>query len=289
MGAEQSTEATIWMPGDFFDSSGDEGEDNQSFALIILNQEITNLKLFETLYKNSKLVICADGGANRLYDAYTTEEDRFSHAPACIAGDLDSLRPDVQSYYSTLGVEILKVVDQDLTDFEKCLSWISEQSKGFPPILTPPGDYRTVEEEMESGNEVKISGMQPEITVLALGGFGGRVDHSFHSINILYRTAYTHSIYLISSENITFLLPVGDNTIFTPHSVFGPTCGILPVGYGSVMTTSGLVWDLQRQESKFGGLVSTSNRLESEVIHLHLEGAPAVFTLELRKQAPGIV
>jgi len=99
----------------------------------------------------------------------------------------------------------------------------------------------------------------------------------------------THTIYLISSENVTFLLPVGNNTIYTPHAVFGPTCGILPVGHGSVMTTSGLEWDLHEQESKFGGLVSTSNHLKSEVIRVRLENAPAVFTLELRQQAAKVV
>ena len=70
------------------------------------------------------------------------------------------------------------MADQDSTDFGKCLSWISEQAKDFPPILTLPEDDGVV----ERGGEVKISGMQPEITVLALGGFGGRVDHSFHSV-----------------------------------------------------------------------------------------------------------
>lgn len=54
--------------------------------------------------------------------------------------------------------------------------------KDFPPILPLPEEDGMVEGEVESGNEVKISGMQPEITVLALGGFGGRVDHSFHSV-----------------------------------------------------------------------------------------------------------
>ena len=51
MGADQSIETTAWTPGDFLDPSGD--GDNQHFALVILNLEITNLKLFETLYKNS--------------------------------------------------------------------------------------------------------------------------------------------------------------------------------------------------------------------------------------------
>jgi len=51
MGADQSIETTTWTPGDFLDPSGD--EDNQHLVLMILNLEITNLKLFETLYKNS--------------------------------------------------------------------------------------------------------------------------------------------------------------------------------------------------------------------------------------------
>ncbi|RPA94115.1 thiamine pyrophosphokinase [Choiromyces venosus 120613-1] len=279
MGANQSTESTTWTPGEFFNPSGN--EENQPFALVILNQEITNLKLFETLYKNSKVVICADGGANRLYDAYTTDEDRISHAPACITGDLDSLRPDVHSYYSNLGVEIQKVTDQNTTDFGKCLSWISEQAQNSPPILTLPDDDAS-SSSPENSSEVKIFGMQPEITVLALGGFGGRVDHSFHSINTLYTTAHTHTVYLISSENITFLLPAGNNTIYTPHSIFGPTCGIIPVGHGTTMTTSGLKWDLHGQESRFGGLVSTSNHLKDDVVRVHLAHAPAVFTLEIR-------
>jgi hypothetical protein len=44
------------------------------------------------------LKICADGGANRLFYNFN-EEERSKYIPNYIAGDLDSLNPDVKSFY----------------------------------------------------------------------------------------------------------------------------------------------------------------------------------------------
>lgn len=59
------------------------------------------------------LRVCADGGANRLYDelprmlpGQPPDEVRAAFLPSSISGDLDSIRPDVLSFYSQRGVLI---------------------------------------------------------------------------------------------------------------------------------------------------------------------------------------
>jgi len=73
--------------------------------------------------------ICADGGANRLYDAAPScakqlpaAEARQLVRPAVIAGDLDSITDDVRHFYEHLGTRIKDLShDQDSTDLQKCI------------------------------------------------------------------------------------------------------------------------------------------------------------------------
>lgn len=66
--------------------------------LLILNSESFSPKLTVAMWNNCNLKICADGGANRLYDSLTAEE-RGVYVPQYIVGDLDSLRSDVSEFY----------------------------------------------------------------------------------------------------------------------------------------------------------------------------------------------
>ena len=79
--------------------------------------------------------ICADGGANRLYDAapsfvphLTPLEARKLAKPAIIAGDLDSISEQVRHFYTQQGTRIMDLsYDQDSTDLQKCLMEVEKQ------------------------------------------------------------------------------------------------------------------------------------------------------------------
>ncbi|KAF3904855.1 hypothetical protein ABW20_dc0106050 [Dactylellina cionopaga] len=151
------------------------------------------------------------------------------------------------------------------------------------------------------------------LDVVAYGATGGRVDQVFHAIDQLFRASHQVSaadgdegdgsnsnsnysnnnnttsdassrrkLTLISDESVTFMLERGKNIVDTPLKLFGKTCGLIPVAGPSVITTEGFEWDLSNTETRFGGMVSTSNHLlkdRVEVVTTEL----LLFTMEIRK------
>ena len=84
--------------------------DKAKVKLIILNQPISKNALV-TLYEKASMVVCADGGSNRLYDTLSNDNERTQYKPQVIVGDLDSMRPDVRQFYERIGTTIIKVDD----------------------------------------------------------------------------------------------------------------------------------------------------------------------------------
>lgn len=113
--------------------------------------------VLDRLLSLSSFVMCADGGANRLYDM-----SGGGLKPDAIKGDLDSIRPEVQCHYEKLGVEILKDVSVDTNDLEKCLWHLKEV--------------------------VEVSMPEPRFeTVCVYSGLGGRFDQMMSSISALFK------------------------------------------------------------------------------------------------------
>ncbi|KAA3462491.1 thiamine pyrophosphokinase 1-like isoform X1 [Gossypium australe] len=87
----------------------------------------------------AQLHLCADGGANRLYDEmplFFPQEDashvRRRYKPDVIKGDMDSIRREVLEFYASLGTEIVdKSHDQDTTDLHKCVTYIRDSALGL--------------------------------------------------------------------------------------------------------------------------------------------------------------
>lgn len=119
--------------------------DDYSINIIILNQPIKD-QYFAALYRRAELKICADGGANELYE-YNPEL-----TPDAVIGDFDSIRKDVKDEYSKRGCILVKDADQYSTDFQKCVRYV--QSKNAYTIVTWYGH--------------------------------GRMDHVFHAMHVIY-------------------------------------------------------------------------------------------------------
>lgn len=135
--------------------------------------------------------MCADGGANRLYDVYG-ETIALPHE---IRGDLDSIRDDVSKYYSSKvrarfppppfplicdqeelladsigqGVKIVTVASQYATDLQKCI-------------------LRVEEFEEERGKLAKMKG-EDDVELVIVGGLSGRLDQTIHTLHVLCQVA----------------------------------------------------------------------------------------------------
>jgi len=89
------------------------------------------------------------------------------------------------------------------------------------------------------------------------------LDQTIHTLAYLHKLRKTRErVFAVTNECIGWVLDSGEHEIEIDHSVLGITCGLLPVGIDStVLSTSGLKWNLNNQISSFEGLVSTSNHL----------------------------
>lgn len=185
------------------------------------------------------MVVCADGGANRLFDSLPSDR-RSLFIPQYIKGDLDSLREDVSSFYRSHNTTILRDPDQDNNDLEKCLLLLENLSTDTSPMK-----------------------------VVVYGVFGGRFDQQMAAMHCLYRFSSSRvlsSITLLGDGNLAYLLRANVRHKISLTDIEGPGCSLLPLGGGvESITTCGLKWDLSGQGLRLGELISTSNQAVNKV------------------------
>ncbi|KAF2683980.1 thiamine pyrophosphokinase-like protein 1 [Lentithecium fluviatile CBS 122367] len=225
--------------------------------LLILNQPIADFPVFARLWRNTKYRICADGGANRLYDMFEgkLEKQRADYLPNAIHGDLDSLRNDVRAYYAARGVEISQDHDQYSTDFGKAMHKISLEKTSSTPKET-----------------------------LVLGTLGGRVDQGLGLLHEMIREENRDPnllLWLFSETNLSVILRKGHNLLqgLSSSELFTENVGIVPIYGPAIITTSGLEWNVKDWDTQMGRQVSTSNHVKADEVHIHTN-APVLFTIE---------
>lgn len=232
-----------------------------NIALIILNSPIEDITLFSRLYAHASYTLCADGGADRLYNLLTTTHPDLAYdtalrkaLPTAIHGDLDSLSDHTRNAYAKLGVEITKEPDQYSTDFGKGIN--------------------------------KVLAANPSLTdLLVLGSIGGRVDQGIGLLHELYREQkFRHPevrFWLFSEASVSVILSPGITRLHTPveEGLITRNCGILPVYGKAVISTRGLEWDVEGWETEMGGQVSSSNHVVAEWVEVETD-REVLFTVE---------
>lgn len=235
--------------------------DPHSSSLIILNTDLDSIDLRQ-LWHQSALHVCADGGANRLFDYFGCEE-RKRYIPEFITGDLDSLRDDVRSYYQRAGSVLIVQLTQYSSDFTKAIKVVVAHHSDKRELLKGPVH------ELDGLSDItaQISDMYAT-TVHVAGGIDGRFDQTFQLINQLYclKHEYGHlRIFFISGSDVVFLAPKGTSYVTYPNrTTFNqidhvPKCGLLPFRSEVTLNTRGLLYDVENWVSTVGGNVSSSN------------------------------
>ncbi|GMH76820.1 hypothetical protein TrRE_jg11716 [Triparma retinervis] len=141
-------------------------------------------------------VICADGGANRLYDlcglAHSSGEELKTagrHLPDAVKGDMDSIRPDVRRYYESRGVSIIEDGSVDLNDLEKCLWQVKDMQEGRTGMFD---------------------------AVCIYGGWGGRFDQSMSSLSALFKVTTDGLRWNLNGDELCFGKLVSSSNEYSP-------------------------------------------------------------------------
>lgn len=122
--------------------------------------------------------------------------------------------------------------------------------------------------------------------IIILGGLSGRLDQTISTLSYLHKLRKTRTrIFAVTDDNVGWVLDAGEHIIAIDHNLLGQTCGLLPVGIDStILTTSGLRWNLTEHPSSFDGMVSTSNHLLPEEKEVKVTTSkPIWWTAELKQ------
>lgn len=241
--------------------------EDQGTALIILNSPLTSFECFRRLYSHAQNVVCADAGANRLFDLVTEQFSDLAYdvalakyLPNYIHGDLDSISQKVQEAYTKLGVRVTKDPDQYSTDFQKAIKRVFE--------------------------------VDPQVhDILVLGSLGGRVDQGIGLIHELYREFSRRvdtRIWFFTESSVSLVLGEGRTVLSTELSkgLIQRSVGILPVYGPATISTVGLEWDVHDWHTEMGGIVSTSNHIVQDVVEISTNHV-VLFTVELARALCG--
>ena len=224
---------------------------NNDIALVLLNYwysfkkpNVKYLALFKNLWKKAKFTVAVDGGTNIFHNV--NEETNFSLVPNLISGDFDSVNNHLLSFYQKKGSEVRKTVDQDYTDFTKCLEIVGEK--------------------YASDNQLHSID-----SIVCMVGESDRFDHVMSNINTLFTSKSYFplhvTVFLLSEDSYTCVLQPGKTKLdLNTYSHFKSPrwVSFFPVQSPAIVTTAGLQKDMKDQVLKFGSLLNTQNDLNGD-------------------------
>lgn len=192
-------------------------------TIIFLNGDIPGLKFAKKFIKKGSFILAADGGANYLMKA--------GIKPDLIIGDLDSAAAGTLKYFKKKKVNIIKIEEQETTDFEKCLIYCMNQ---------------------------KLN------NIIVFGATSLRPDHTLNNFSVLKRYENKLSVKIISGEFEIFFI----NKSFKFKSKPGETVSILALPIAKKINTKGLQYSLKNENLEFGFREGTLNKSVSDLVSI---------------------
>jgi thiamine pyrophosphokinase len=206
------------------------------YCLIILNGEISKPQLIKYSGRKNKILISADGASNTLY--------KWKIIPDYIIGDLDSLTPEAFAYFKKNKVIIKKIIEQEHTDFEKCLRF-------------------------------SISKKIKNITVT---GFGGkRADHFLNNFSVMKRYYKKCNLRLIDKNFEIFFS--GKITAFECR--IGDTVSLIALPKASGITTYGLKFPLKNETLQWGIREGALNEAVKKIVKIEVKKGDLIVFKEI--------
>jgi len=230
------------------------------YVLCLLNQPVISPERLLSLWASSLYRVTVDGGTNVWAEIVRKFPPEIkTEAPDLITGDFDSARSEHVRHYEGLGSKIVETLDQNYTDFTKCLNQLAEEMKTDDRLARVEAIFAFVE----------TSGRLDQVMA--------NLETLFHAPDLL-----PAPVFLISSLSISWLLPPGRHQIQSAGFVSDRTnCGLIPLDGRTVVTTTGLKWNLTGGSLRFGELVSTSNGfdLSQEMVTVETD-SPLLWTMD---------
>lgn len=241
------------------------------FAVIVLNESIdaSDFPFVYHLWQKAHVRMCVDGGTN-LYHYLIRNGPQVTNAtssdpPKCrlpdlIAGDFDSIEPELLKLYQNENVTVIHTPDQDETDFTKAVREL--------------GKY-VLERNLMVDQVLVIAGVHSE-----------RFDHIMANLATLFKVdkLIPVPVIMLCKGSLIWLLNSGDHRIEVAKDVILNSkrawCGLIPLGHPAIVTTSGLKWNLDNQELSFGSLISTSNTYDPKCSSVSISTShPLIWTM----------
>jgi len=179
--------------------------------------------VLKRLKLKDNLLICADGAANYLLE--------YQIKPDVILGDLDSIKQNVLKIFKKQGVRILKIEEQETTDFEKALLFAKKN-------------------------------LIDEITVV--GAISDRPDHTLNNFSVMMRYYKFFDIKILDKEFEIYYIK--NRTTFSYKK--GYVVSFMPMPIASGIKTIGLKYALNNETLKFGIREGTLNVSSSNHISI---------------------
>jgi thiamine pyrophosphokinase len=190
-------------------------------AVIFLNGRLPSTKIIKKFIHKNTLIIAADGGANQIKELKISVH--------IIIGDLDSISEENKKYFLRKKTEVIKIEEQNSTDFEKAL-------------------------------KLCINKKIKDITVF--GATGMRPDHTLNNFSILKRYYKKFNLSLITDDFAAFYLPKR----FSFNYKIGETVSLIPMPIATEIKTRGLEFPLNKETLESGKREGALNRSNSDKV-----------------------